>query len=154
MTKKHSLVIYYSLSGNTKKAAEYIQKKTDSDIEELRPIDPYAGYDDAASRGEDEKDNDIHPKIQDLQSDLSQYDDIYLGFPTWWNQPPMLIHTFLAQNDLDGKTIIPFSTSMSSSIDGSQTVIEESLAGKNVNIKPGFMANRDSNIENYLKNNN
>jgi hypothetical protein len=43
---------------------------------------------------------------------------------------------------------------MSSSIDGSQTVIKESLADKNVNIKPGFMANRDSNIENYLKNNN
>lgn len=66
----------------------------------------------------------------------------------------MLIHTFFEQNDLSGKTIIPFSTSMSSSIDGSQTVIEESLADKNVNIKPGFMANRDSNIENYLKNNN
>ena len=153
MIKKQSLVIYFSLSGNTKRAAEYIQRKTDGDIEELRPINPYAGYDDAASRGEDEKDNNIHPNIQDLQSDLSQYDDIYIGFPTWWNQPPMLIHTFLEQNDLSGKTIIPFSTSMSSSIDGSQAVIKESLAGKNVNIQPGFMANSDSDIENYLKNN-
>ncbi|MDV2576019.1 flavodoxin [Lactiplantibacillus plantarum] len=26
---------------------------------------------------------------------MNDYETIYLGFPTWWYQPPMVIHTFL-----------------------------------------------------------
>ena len=41
--KKHSLVVYYSLSGNTDKVANIIQKKTGADIERLQPVKPYTG---------------------------------------------------------------------------------------------------------------
>jgi hypothetical protein len=42
--------------------------------------------------------------------DFSQYDVIYIGFPNWYGEPPRALYTFLNQNDLDGKTIVPFTS--------------------------------------------
>ena len=38
-----AIVIYYSLSGNTKKIAEFIKDKTGADIEEIQTLTPYTG---------------------------------------------------------------------------------------------------------------
>lgn len=37
-------------------------------------------------------------------------------FPTWWHQPPRIIHIFFRDYDVKGKVIVPFTTSMSESI--------------------------------------
>lgn len=42
--------------------------------------------------------------------DLSKYDEIIIGSPVWWYTITPVVRTFLKENDLSGKTIIPFAT--------------------------------------------
>lgn len=39
---------------------------------------------------------------------MQDYDIVFLGFPNWWYSCPMAILSFIEENDLSGKTIIPF----------------------------------------------
>ena len=57
--------------------------------------------------------------------DLSGYDTVYLGFPNWWGDMPMILYTFLDEYDLSGKTIAPFNTSGGSGFSGSLDTIAE-----------------------------
>ena len=52
----------------------------------------------------------IDPDVEACTEDLSQYDVVYLGFPNWHGQPPRALYTFMKENNLDGKTIVPFSS--------------------------------------------
>lgn len=45
-------------------------------------------------------------------------------YPIWWGDAPKIISTFLESYDFDGKTIVPFCTSGSSSIGGSVSDLE------------------------------
>ena len=56
---------------------------------------------------------------------LDDYDVIYLGYPIWWYKEPMAVDAFLENYDLSEKTIIPFCTSTSSSIDESVQSIQK-----------------------------
>lgn len=57
-----------------------------------------------------EQNKGIYPEVEACTEDLSQYDIVYLGFPNWYGEPPRALYTFMSQNNLDGKTIIPFSS--------------------------------------------
>lgn len=57
-----------------------------------------------------EQNQGIYPDVEACTEDLSQYDIVYLGFPNWYGEPPRALYTFMSQNNLDGKTIIPFSS--------------------------------------------
>lgn len=113
MSKK-SLIIYFSLSGNTQTAAQHLQQEITADLYQLQPSEPYsANYDEIVARGEQEKDQGIEPAIAGALPDLAQYDHIYIGYPIWWSRPPMIIHSLFAQADFKGKQITPFATSAS-----------------------------------------
>lgn len=114
MTMK-SLIIYFSLSGKTQQVAKQLQQKTAADLYELQPAEPYpTNYDDIVVRGEKEKDQELRPAISGDLPDLSQYERIYVGYPNWWDRPPMIIHTLFTQADFTGKQVTPFVTSYSS----------------------------------------
>lgn len=114
MTMK-SLIIYFSLSGKTRQVATQLQQKTAADLYELQPAEPYpTNYDDIVARGEKEKDQELRPAISGDLPDLSQYERIYVGYPNWWDRPPMIIHTLFAQADFTVKQVTPFVTSYSS----------------------------------------
>lgn len=40
--------------------------------------------------------------------DMSKYDALLLGYPTWWATLPRPVVTFVKNNDLRGKLICPF----------------------------------------------
>ena len=42
--------------------------------------------------------------------DVSQYDTVFIGGPVWWGTYPQVMFTFFKRYDLNGKTIIPFTT--------------------------------------------
>ncbi|MBQ2638447.1 hypothetical protein IJF91_00020 [Candidatus Saccharibacteria bacterium] len=42
--------------------------------------------------------------------DISKYDNIFLGYPIWWGDLPMIVYTFLDKHDFSDKTVIPFNT--------------------------------------------
>ena len=50
------------------------------------------------------------PKIKPLDADISAYDVIAIGTPTWWYTMVPAVLTFLTTHDFTGKTVIPFMT--------------------------------------------
>ena len=54
---------------------------------------------------------------------MSQYDVVFIGFPLWSGDAPMIIRTFLESYDLSGKTVIPFATSGGSGISTAQATV-------------------------------
>lgn len=125
----HALVVYFSATGNTKALAETIAETAGADITEIIPAEPYTSadlnYNNDNCRANQELNSDARPVIEPLDVDIAQYDVILLGYPIWWGQCPPVIRTFLAGNDLSGKTIMPFCTSGSSGISGSLSKIRE-----------------------------
>jgi len=149
-----TLILYYSNSGTTKTAAEEIQKQTGADIVEMKFNPTYpTDYNKLGAFAKKQLDNKTHPKITNLP-DLSKYDTILLGFPTWFHQPPMFINTFFETANLKGKTVVPFTTSASSSISESTPYLKQMAKGTGVTLQTGFRANETSQITSYLKQHN
>ena len=78
-----SLVLYFSVTNNTKTIAEYIKEITGSDIIEIIPTEKYSNadinYSNNDSRATKEQHNDkARPKIKN-KIDIDEYDTIYLG---------------------------------------------------------------------------
>lgn len=107
----NKLVVYFSYTGNTRMIANKIKEKLNCDILEIKTVIPYS--EDYQSVVDDEQNSEASnhlPEIQDINMDLSKYDEIILGTPVWWYRPVPAIRTFLTQNNLSGKTIKPFAT--------------------------------------------
>lgn len=60
------------------------------------------------------------------------YDIVFVGYPDWWSDAPMLIYSFLESYDWEGKTLIPFCTSGGSGFGRSLDQIPDSVPGATV----------------------
>lgn len=111
MENSKKLVVYYSYTGHTKMIAESIQEKLNCDILEIKPVKEYSkDYNKVVDEEQNNSSTNKKPKIQKIDKDLKQYDEIIIGSPVWWYTIAPVIRTFLSENDLKGKTIIPFAT--------------------------------------------
>lgn len=115
------LVAYFSATGTTKKAAEEVAKVMGGTLFEIEPAQPYTADDldwhNKQSRSSVEMaDKNSRPAIKNKVQDIAQYDTVFIGYPIWWYVAPTIINTFIEENDLKGKTIIPFATSGGSPI--------------------------------------
>ncbi len=110
--KKHMLVVYYSWSnGNTEKVAEQLADACGADIERIETVEPYPDdYDETVEQGHREVNADFEPQIEPLEHDTADYDVIAVGTPTWWYTMAPAVKTLLSENDLSGKTVVPFMT--------------------------------------------
>lgn len=105
------LIVYFSYTGNTKNIANRIKEKLNCDILEIKTVVPYSeDYDTVVNDEQNSEASNHLPEIQEIDVDLSKYDEIILGTPVWWYRPVPAVRTFLTQNDLSGKTIKPFAT--------------------------------------------
>lgn len=112
-----TLVVYYSASGSTAKVAEYIKNAANADIFELEPVDKYSDADlnwtNSSSRvnaeHEDESKRDIE-LVSTTVPNWEDYDTVFIGYPIWWGDMPMILYTFFESYDFSGKTIITFNT--------------------------------------------
>ena len=109
---KKMLVVYYSWSnGNTKRIAEKLAKETGADIASIETTNPYKGsYDEVVAQGQREVEDGYMPQIDQLPVDISDYEVIAIGTPTWWYTMAPAVLTFLTEHDFSGKTVIPFMT--------------------------------------------
>lgn len=131
----NTLVVYYSATGNTEQAANYIADITGGDLFELEPADPYTdadlNYSDDSSRVVREHDNPDERNVElvaDTVDNWDEYDTVFIGYPIWWGIAAWPVDTFIEANDFTGKTVIPFCTSASSGLGESGQLLEE-MAG-------------------------
>ena len=105
------LVIYYSLTGNTKKIANQIKEITNADIYEIKTIDELKPGFFVYSKIKKQLATIIYPKIKnDNFPDFNQYDIIFVGSPIWWYTVSTPVSSFLKEVNFNDKLVIPFST--------------------------------------------
>lgn len=125
-TTSKSLVVYFSWSGNTENVAKSIQTQTNSNLFEIVPKTPYSDdYNTVVDLAQEEQKNNARPEIADVVENIDQYDMIYIGFPNWWGDMPMILYTFFDTYDLSGKTIAPFCTSGGSGLSNTVNEMKE-----------------------------
>ena len=123
-TGNKALVVYFSATGTTAKAARTIAEVTGGTLYEIVPRQAYSSDDldwnDRQSRSSVEmNDPQSRPALKDAEPDVAACDVIFIGYPVWWDQAPRIINTFIESHDLNGKTLVPFATSGGSGITGS-----------------------------------
>lgn len=123
-TENKALVVYFSATGTTAKAARTIAEVTGGTLYEIVPQQAYSSDDldwnDRQSRSSVEmNDPQARPALKDAEPDVAACDVIFIGYPVWWDQAPRIINTFIESHDLNGKTLVSFATSGGSGITGS-----------------------------------
>lgn len=118
--KSKVLVVYYSQTGTTEGVAKIIARETNADLVKLEVKNEYTSDDlnwtDKNSRVNREHDNPNSRNVELKNAvipDFSSYDTVFIGYPIWWREASWVLDDFVKKNDFTGKTVIPFSTSMS-----------------------------------------
>ncbi|ONI46232.1 hypothetical protein AN641_02015 [Candidatus Epulonipiscioides gigas] len=104
-----TLVVYYSLQGNTKKVAEIIADELGADLLEIKPIKPYSVMS-ALTIGKAQIKKSAAPEIQNTNVELNKYHEIIIGTPVWWFTFAPPIRAFIRKHDLSRKPIKLFCT--------------------------------------------
>lgn len=124
-----AMVVYFSATGTTERAANYIADYISAPIHELEPVDPYTDedldYGNPNSRTSLERANRYSSEnvVELVETDFAEFDEsnyIFIGAPVWHGNLSWVINDFVLSNDFSGKTIIPFATASSSGIDASR----------------------------------
>ncbi|MBQ4419279.1 MAG: flavodoxin [Synergistaceae bacterium] len=114
--------------GNTMVLAEMIAEKTGGELFEIKPAKPYPkDYQTTTEIAKREQNENARPALLN-DKDISGYDTIFLGYPNWWGDMPMIIYTFLESHDFSGKTVIPFCTHGGSGLSGTEGTLRRRLS--------------------------
>ena len=167
-----SIVIYFSHTGenysvgviqegNTAKVAKEIARQTGAAIWEIKEAEPYpVKYNDCISRAKKELQSNARPAFQGNPPDLAEIDTIYIGYPNWWGDAPMVVYTFLEKAKVDGKTILPFCTHEGSGLGSTARKIAKAFPKAKVGLNGlsiyGHVAQKDADavksaVEGWLK---
>lgn len=137
-----TVVINGEVLGNTQYMAYVIAENTNADIFRIEPETPYpTDHSTLVDLAADEQDQKARPAIKDQITNLDDYDTIFLGYPNWWGDMPMILYTFLESYDLSGKTVIPFNTHGGSGF--SSTISSIRSLQPNSNVLEGLSISRD-----------
>lgn len=82
----------------------------------------YGDYNAVVAQGEEEIRRGFMPEIRPFGARTADYDTVILGTPVWWYTFAPAVKTFLAGNDLAGKTVYPFATK---AVDGTRLMTQK-----------------------------
>ena len=136
-----NLVVYFSMPdnvddstvvidgetlGNTQYMAYVIQETVGADIFRIEPETPYpTDHDTLVDLAKEEQNDNARPKIKAKIENFDTYENIFVGYPNWWGDMPMILYSFFDEYDFSGKTIIPFNTHGGSGFSGTISTIKE-----------------------------
>jgi len=112
-------------TGYTQQIANLISQQTGAKQYVITPVKAYPrSYQVTVKRATTEQNNNARPKIKGKLPDFTKYDTIFIGYPIWDAHLPMIMHTFMEAAELNGKTIIPFSTNAGSGWSDSREMLK------------------------------
>lgn len=113
--------------GNTAIMVDYMKEFTGADVFEIVPETAYPqGYNETLTIATNEKNSNARPKFKGSIENLEQYENVFVGGPIWWGEPPMILHTFCeAYPALKDKTLIPFGTHGGSGVGSYKTMLQK-----------------------------
>lgn len=153
-----TLVAYFSYSGNTKSIAEKIAEETGADMFVIDTTYDYPEeYNAVIEQAQQEQRERARPKLSAAVENMAEYDTVFIGYPNWWGDMPMVVYSFLDEYDLSGKTVIPFCTHGGSGLSGTVSSIKNEEPDADVKdglaIRDNALNSSDSAIESWLGDN-
>ena len=119
--------------GNTRIVADYISEIIGADQFEI-VTHKYDGmaYNPLIKLAKEEAQNGELPPYEGTVPDLSKYDTVFIGGPVWWGTYPQVMFTLFKDINLDGKTVIPFTTHEGSGLANCVEDVKKAFPGANV----------------------
>ena len=124
-------------------------------IFEIVPATPYSDdYDTVVDLAQEEQRSKARPAISGTIKNIADYDVIYVGFPNWWGDMPMILYTFFDTYDLSSKTIALFCTSGGSGLSGTVNEVKSlepnATVTEGLHIGSGSSSNPDKAVSEWL----
>lgn len=91
-----------------------------------------------------EQEENARPELTSHIENLDDYNVIFIGYPNWWYDLPMVMYSFFEEYDFSGKTIVPFCTHNGSGFSDTINTIRE--LEPNATVLDGFTTN-GNNVE-------
>ena len=162
-----SIVIFFSHAGdnysvghievgNTKIVADYISEIAGAEQFEI-VTHKYDGmaYTPLIELAKKEAANGELPPYEGTAPDLSQYDTVFIGGPVWWGTYPQVMFTLFRDINLDGKTVIPFTThegsGLASCVDDVKKAFPKASVQKGFSIYGHEVRTGKAKVEKWLK---
>lgn len=138
------VVVDGEVLGNTQYVAHVIAENTDADLFRIEPQTPYpTDHEVLVELAKEEQNSTARPALLENVENLAQYDTVFVGYPNWWGDMPMILYSFFEEHDFSGKTIIPFNTHGGSGFSDTIGTITELEPNATVN-QEGFTVSRNS----------
>ncbi len=119
--------------GNTEIAAQKLQKLTGADLFRIEMKRPYSPeYKKCVAEAVKDKKENARPELAGFPESIGDYDEIFLGYPSYCGTMPMAVFTFLEHFDFSGKKIRPFCTNEGSGMGTSVEDIRKLCPGAEV----------------------
>lgn len=148
MNKGKVLIVFFSHAGenysvgnvkvgNTKLVADEIQKLTGGDMFEVVAEKSYdMPYNELIKVAQEEANQNEKPAFKGEVKNINEYDTVFIGGPIWWGTYPQVMFSFFDKYDLNGKTLIPFTTHEGSGL--ADCVEDVKKAYPKANVLDGF----------------
>ncbi len=166
-TMGKSIVIFFSHAGdnysvgnievgNTKIVADYITELIGADQFEI-VTHKYDGmaYNPLIKLAKEEANKGELPPYEGEAPDLSQYDTVFIGGPVWWGTYPQVMFTLFRDINLDGKTVIPFTThegsGLANCVEDVKAAFPKATVTKGFSIYGHEVRSNKSKVEKWLK---
>ena len=140
-----TIVVYFSREGeqynvgvidkgNTAIIADIIAEEKNADMFRLYPaVDNYpVTYKELTDYAKKEQAENARPELLGTIDNWEDYDTVYLGYPIWWGDMPMIVYSFIESYDMSKKTVIPFCTHEGSGMSGTDSALRNLLSDSTV----------------------
>jgi flavodoxin len=119
--------------GNTKRVADAISELTGAEEFEIVANKNYdMSYNDLIELATKEGESHEFPTYKGKVEHIEKYDTIYVGGPVWCGTYPRVMFTFFRDYDLNGKTLIPFTTHEGSGLGSADSDLKKVYPKANV----------------------
>ena len=109
--KMKKLVVYYSISGNTRAVAERVATSLRADLFEIRTVKTYPDdHDVLIGLAKKEVESGYIPQIEPFEFNFDKYETVIIGTPVWWYSYAPAVKSFMAGKKWEGKKVYTFAT--------------------------------------------
>jgi flavodoxin len=142
--------------GTTELIANMIQNTVGGDKHSIQVVNQYpANFQTVIDQNHREQAAHTLPRLKNKVNNIAGYNIIFIGYPVWATTVPNAILSFLSENNLSGKTIIPFCTHDGYGRGNSFTAIQN--ASPRTTMRDGFVVDAkqaqaaQSNVRTWLR---
>lgn len=145
-----TLIIYYSQHGSTEVVARTLAKELKTDILEVTDLKNRSGFKNKLTSCIDSI-KETKTEIAPSEVDLTEYNSIYIGTPTWAGKPTPAIITLIDRCNLRGKDLYLFATMTGRGGQATVDRMAEKVKARGARVIETFTLNtKDKDIENLI----